>query len=242
MLLTSEHFTHPPRHETRWHTHDGGQVYRAIAGVMMIETERARWAVTPGVIGWIPAGVRHKAHFPGQMHGGAIYLSTGDHPPLPPEEGVFSADTFMLTLIERLFHKVSEVRQARLLAVLCDEIMAAAPCPLHLTMPQDRRARQIADALLLHPGNGLNQTQLAVKYGLSVRTLSRLFREQTGLRFSLWRQQAKVIASLSLILAGVPVSEAALESGFSNVSAYIQAFRERFGETPGKLQQSHFRR
>lgn len=113
--------------------------------------------------------------------------------------------------------------------------------PLQLTLPVDRRARNVANQLLKNPACELDQTQLAQQWGLSVRSLSRLFTQQTGLSFSQWRQQAKVVTSLQWVLAGLPVSEVALRSGYSNVRAYIDVFRQRFGKTPGQLQNALIR-
>ncbi|VEI64864.1 HTH-type transcriptional repressor of iron proteins A [Serratia fonticola] len=69
--------------------------------------------------------------------------------------------------------------------------------------------------------------------GLKPRTLSRRFMQETGMSFSRWRQQARVIRSLEALSAGMPVANVANECGYDNVSAYIAAFRQRFGITPG---------
>ena len=93
----------------------------------------------------------------------------------------------------------------------------------------------MANELVNNPGCMLNQAQLAHKWGMSVRNLSRLFNQETGLSFSQWRQQAKILSSLQWVLAGLPVAEIAALSGYSNVSAYIEIFRQRFGKTPGQF-------
>lgn len=87
-------------------------------------------------------------------------------------------------------------------------------------------------------GCALNQTQLAHQWGISVRNLSRLFHQETGLIFSRWRQQAKILSSLQWIFAGLPANEVTCLSGYSNVSSYIEIFRERFGETPGQFKET----
>ena len=99
-----------------------------------------------------------------------------------------------------------------------------------------RRARHIADELLEEPASQKSQAALANKWGVSIRTLSRLFMEQTGLSFSQWRQQAKLLTSLQWIDAGLAISEVSALCGYATVSAYIKAFRERFRETPRQFQ------
>ena len=76
---------------------------------------------------------------------------------------------------------------------------------------------------------------MARRYGLSARTLERLFRAETGMRFGLWRQKAKLLESVRVLVEGGSVTAAALESGYSSVSAYIAAFKQTFGCTPRVL-------
>jgi AraC-like DNA-binding protein len=62
-----------------------------------------------------------------------------------------------------------------------------------------------------------------------------LFIRETGLSFGLWRQKVRLLDSIRLLTEGKSVTEAALDVGYASVSAFIAAFRETFGYTPGKL-------
>ena len=53
--------------------------------------------------------------------------------------------------------------------------------------------------------------------------------------FALWRQKARLLDSLRRIAEGSSVTDAALDSGYFSVSAYIAAFKTTFGTTPGKI-------
>ena len=124
--------------------------------------------------------------------------------------------------------------QRRLLQVLLDEMHAASRAPLQLPLPQDTRLLNIARALLNDPASLRSQCDWAARAGLSPRTLSRRFLQETGISFALWRQQARVLRSLEGLSRGEAVSEVAGACGYDNVSAYIAAFRRRFGVTPGR--------
>lgn len=89
--------------------------------------------------------------------------------------------------------------------------------------------------IIAHPDSCLTRTELAEQQGLSERTLSRLFRQQTGLSFSQWRQQTKLVSSLEAVLAGNRIEGIAENFGYANTSAYIAAFRQHFGQTPAKF-------
>lgn len=234
------------QHSTAWHEHESGQLYWLSDGVMVIETSKMQWTVTPGSVGWFPAGLKHQAWAPATVKGRSLYLAPSSCIELPCLPGVYGADDFVAGLLERIFRESQAMSSGdyrhTLLTLLGYEIARSAELPVHLTFPVDRRARNVANALLNNPGGAWDQAQLAQQWGLSVRSLSRLFRQQTGLSFSQWRQQAKVIVSLRWVLAGLSISDVALMSGYSNVSAYIEAFRQRFGQTPGQLQASRAHR
>lgn len=67
---------------------------------------------------------------------------------------------------------------------------------------------------------------------MSSRTLSRRFVLETGFNFTAWRQRARMMRSLEMLAAGVPVTAIALDLGYSTASAFIGLFRRTFGETP----------
>jgi AraC-like DNA-binding protein len=60
-------------------------------------------------------------------------------------------------------------------------------------------------------------------------------RAQTGLSFGLWRQKARMLFAVRLLSEGRSVTDTALDSGYKSVSAFIAAFKQTFGCTPGKL-------
>jgi len=63
--------------------------------------------------------------------------------------------------------------------------------------------------------------------------LDRRFRDETGMRFGMWRQKARLLDSIRLLAEGKSVTDAALDCGYSSVSAFIGAFKSTFGYTPG---------
>lgn len=234
MIVQSHTLAHQSRHQTQWHQHAGGQLFIIRRGMMMVQTDAAQWALTPATIGWFPPATRHSAWTVGETEGHSVLLSEADL--LHPQPGVWSADPFLVLLMERIIECGPALsRQQHLLAVMKDEIARASAAPLQLLLPTDRRARQVAEQLLTEPHRDIRQAELASHFGLSVRTLSRLFRQQTGLSFSQWRQQARVLAAISALLRGESVSETAGSCGYDNVSAFIAAFKLRFGMTPGEF-------
>jgi AraC-like DNA-binding protein len=102
----------------------------------------------------------------------------------------------------------------------------------HLPIPADPRLRDVAAILIDDPAEQRTLTELGRAVGASERTLSRLFRRDTAMTFPQWRAQLRLQHSMILLTAGHSVTAAAIASGYSNVSAYIAAFRDAFGVTP----------
>lgn len=74
--------------------------------------------------------------------------------------------------------------------------------------------------------------------GMSVRTLSRQVQAETGLTFRNWRLQHVLLVSLGQLARETSVEEAALTAGYQNTSAFISAFRQVFGMTPGEYRRT----
>ena len=125
--------------------------------------------------------------------------------------------------------------EVHLMMVLMSEIEAAPIEPLALPLPVDSRALAAANRVLKDPAGPTTLNQLARQCGMSPRTLERLFRAEAGMRFSTWRQKARMLESVRLLVEGESVTSAALDSGYSSVSAYIAAFKQTFGYTPSTL-------
>src|SRR5204863_651230 len=125
--------------------------------------------------------------------------------------------------------------ESRRMGVLMDELEAAEIEPLSLPLPSDARALAAATAILADPAEETTTDDVARRSGLSARTLERLFRAETGMPFGLWRQKARLLESVRLLVEGGSVTDAALDCGYSSVSAYIAAFKQTFGCTPGTM-------
>lgn len=74
------------------------------------------------------------------------------------------------------------------------------------------------------------------------RTLSRLFRQDTGLSFTEWRQAVRLLASLPLLDAGEPIGAVAAQFGYESTSSFIALFQAKFRVTPGVYAKREARR
>jgi len=219
-------------HAHRWH-----QLLFAATGAMTLQAGRWSWMVPPGKAVFIPAGCAHSIRMWGTVAMRSLYF------PRSLDRG---ADCFVLSvtpLLRELILRVTELsaldsrvpEEARLMSVLLDEMNVAPETPLALPMPEDARAASIAKRVLDDPACDETLDGLSRRYGIGRRTAERLFRAQTGLSFGLWRQKVRLLDSIRLLAEGKSVTEAAIETGYTSVSAFIASFKSTFGHTPGRL-------
>jgi len=222
------------------HKHSWRQLVYACAGAMTVYGGRSSWMIPPGKAVFIPAGCSHSIRMWGNVAVRSLYFPTSlKAAGLAFEEcRVLSVTPLLRELILRVIESRSlDLRIPRdhsLLNVLLDEMNIAPVAPLMLPLPEDDRALAVARHVLACPTTEETLDDLSRRYGAGRRTLERLFSRQTGLSFGLWRQKVRLLDSIRLLAEGKSVTEAALDTGYASVSAFIAAFRNTFGCTPAR--------
>lgn len=83
-----------------------------------------------------------------------------------------------------------------------------------------------------HLTEELDMGQIAKFSNVSINTLERHFKETLNVTPFAMLRKKRLFASVSALRSGDTVTEAALKSGFSDYSNYIQLFKKQFGVTP----------
>jgi AraC-like DNA-binding protein len=227
------------------HQHPWHQLLFASSGAMTVSTSRSSWMVPTGRAVFIPAGSVHAIRMWGTVEMRTLYLSPSLTSFDSNECRVIEVAPLLRELILRTVECMGldsrAAHDARMIGLLEDEMKAAMAAandpPLELPMPTDERARALADHVLTQAPNegGESVDALAQQHGVARRTLERRFRDETGMSFGMWRQKARLLDSIRLLAEGKSVTDAALDSGYSSVSAFIAAFKSTFGYTPGHM-------
>jgi AraC-like DNA-binding protein/mannose-6-phosphate isomerase-like protein (cupin superfamily) len=225
------------------HHHPWHQFLYAISGAMTVSTHRSSWMIPTGRAIFIPAGCAHAIRMWGTVEMRTLYFSPALTGLANAECRVVEVAPLLRELILRTVDRVGldgrAAPDARLIGLLEDEIktamLEAAASPLVLPMPAGERAQALARAILENPLIADGVDELAKQHGIARRTLERRFREETGMSFGMWRQKARLLDSIRLLAEGKPVTDTALDCGYSSVSAFIAAFKGTFGYTPGRL-------
>jgi AraC-like DNA-binding protein/mannose-6-phosphate isomerase-like protein (cupin superfamily) len=220
------------------HVHDHAQFLYAISGVMRVRTPLGSWVVPPQRAVWIPSGVEHEVACLGDLAMRNVYIHSRAAPPAREACCVLSVSALLRELVLSTVDLGAPYgvagEDARLVAVLLDQIAAAPQIELRLPIPNDRRLRYVTEALAADPADRRTLEDWARAAGASARTLARLFQSETGLSFRAWRQQVRLHEALARLATGEPVTGVAYAVGYDSPSAFIAMFRQATGETPSR--------
>lgn len=226
-------------HDTGEHQHDRAQFVHAERGLLQVWTEEGQWSVPSGMAVWVPAGVQHRVRAISDADFVSLYVRSArvgePEIPIPLRCGVVTVPALLKQLIVRLralCAKADAGRFTRLSSVIADELRDLVSTDLHLPIPSDRRATGVALALICDPSDEKDLMAWGRLVGASGRTLTRLFRAETGYSFAEWRQRCRLLAALEMLLGGKSVTTVALDCGYRSPSAFTAAFTKTFGASP----------
>src|SRR5215510_14525399 len=139
------------------HTHASHQLLFASSGAMTVTGDRTSWMIPPGRAVLIPAGSPHAIRMWGDVAMRSLYF------PVTAPAPAFDIDACRVIsvgpLLRELILRVAELgaldsrepSDARVMAVLMDELGAARIEPLLLPLPVDERAFRAANHVLANP-------------------------------------------------------------------------------------------
>ena len=225
----------PARNAIDAHRHDDHQIVYASRGVLTVSTDAGSWVVPVNRAIWIPAGTvhAHQAHGDCDLH--LIGLPAADNRLRLDRPTVLAVGSLLRELIlayTRPPHDDSPARK-RLRAVLLDQLYCSPQQPLHVPAPADPRLAAVCAILRENPADSRTLAELGREVGASDRTLSRLCRSDLRMSFPQWRTQLRLHYALVLLADGTSVTTVARHCGWASPSAFIDAFRQSFGHTPG---------
>ena len=215
------------------HRHNRGQFAYAACGVITVFTDQGNWVVPPQRAIWVPAGVPHEM----SMNGPVTMLNTYIREPasvrlgLPAHCQVFGISP----LLHQLLIQATDIpalydetrREGLLMNLLLHEIAEMPPLSLNAPLPGEPRLARACRTLLEQPSLDIGIDDMARQVGMSRRTFTRLFRQQTGISFVEWRQQACLLAAVVPGRAGEGAVGRAGTSGVGSWGAAVREIRSR---------------
>ena len=212
-----------------------GQLLAAFDGLMSLWTESGRWLVPAGHCAWIPPEYLYsvRAHEP--FSGRVADVRKEACLTLPQNPCIVATSGLLREAILRVHDSKSgscDAEQNLLAMIICQEIRKLPQTRVEIALPSDPRLLRITTAIADDLADNRGLEEWAAWTGMSTRTLVRRFMQETGLSFTEWRQQARVMRALEWLACGTPVTTVALDLGYDTVSAFIAMFRRAMGMTP----------
>ncbi|MFI0235812.1 helix-turn-helix domain-containing protein [Streptomyces sp. NPDC016845] len=223
------------RDPTEWspHSHPLHELVWVRGGTLTSRVGSRVLTVVEGHGLWMPAGVVHA----GRATAGAEFSDAFFAPERTPFAFEEPRSIAMTPLLESLLTHLSRTdldaaARARAEAVVFD-VIEPSERQFALQLPGDARIDAIAETLLDDPGDRRSLEEWARRLGTSDRTITRAFRQATGLSFAQWRQLLRVHRALLLLSEGFDVTTISEVLGYAQPSSFIAAFRRVTGTTPG---------
>jgi hypothetical protein len=215
---TREHLRH--RERIDWHDHAEQQLVYPSSGLLIVSTTGGSWVVPPQRAVWLPAAVAHAHQAYGATQLRTVAFEVDVNPLGLTQPTVLSVSRLLRELIIAITDDparppgeqhdlkqvaLSQLKQGQLgQGQLGQGQLAAAPAlHFHLPQPADERLRDVTALLAEDPGSDRTLAELGRAVGAGERTLSRLFRAETGMTFPQWRAQLRLHHSLTLLATGL---------------------------------------
>jgi AraC-like DNA-binding protein/quercetin dioxygenase-like cupin family protein len=219
------------------HHHDVPQLLHAVSGVMRVTTPAGFFVVPPARALWIPPGVEHEIAMIGAVGMRSAYVRTPEWSEWT-EPVVFGITPLMRELVvalgeeEALGSTMPGARHLALEELLLLELPRLRPVALSLPFPGDAKLAALCRCLLDEPTNPGRVEDVALRFGMSARSLRRAFQAELGMSFSTWRQQARVVEATARLVEGENAGAIANRLGYGSIAAFSAMFKRVTGMTP----------
>jgi len=242
-LRAKEHFLNADT-LVELHRHPWPQLTFSTRGVIRLSTEDGSYIVPPSRALWVPADMPHSISLIEDAELRTVYLHSWLGPAWERCE-VLEISALLRALMLALDTTPDGLppadphaaqRERWIAPLLVDELERATQIRIDVPLPADKRLRQLCEALLRNPANRATLAERAQQIGASERTVARLFRDQLGMSWQQWRQQAVLAHALPLLARGMAVSLVASASGYATDSAFCAMFKAATGQSPTAFQ------
>ena len=217
------------------HAHPRGQLLWAEEGILRVHSCGAHWLAPTSHAVWIPGNITHEVVMETDVSACFIYID----PSVTNLRGLHCEVLYMTPLMRQLLLRFRALgptgnreRLSRLSGVIIDELAVLPTAPLSLPAGSDPRLARVTNRLLERPDDRANLEELARFAGAGARTLERLFKRETGLSFSEWRNRLRLMEAVNHLSHGKSSVEIAGLLGYRSASAFVAAFGRGFGVPP----------
>jgi AraC-like DNA-binding protein len=223
-----------------WHAHRRHQLLYAASGTLRLEVGDAQWLLPPQRAAWIAALTPHRVRSSQPARLATVYLARRHGRDVPGPCRVFAVGALAREMILHAMrfgpeHDARDRVAGRFFAALADLVRdwAADARPLSLPAARSPELERAMSWTLANLGARPSLVGAARASGLSARSLTRRFADETRTTWRRFVAQARLLRAMELLsVPGARVTETAYEVGFESLGAFSHAFEAFAGETP----------
>lgn len=227
---------YPHGHIEDWHQHDRIQLIHTLSGVIRVQTDEGIWITPPGRGVWIPAHKPHALLSSGDVKARGVFIEASLQTNTINECRVVAIPALLRELISSAMQITTtikpESRDERLLQLILDEVHLLPALAFNLPDPQNPRLQKLCQQIKDNLSLNWNLEDTARQLHISSKTLARHFQKETGLHFSHWVRQAKLMQAMINLALNQPVLNVALDLGYDSPSAFSAMFKRETSMTP----------
>ncbi len=233
-ILSVDRSEAEPHTWAQQHSHPEPKLVWTSTATLAVTAAARDWLVPPGYGLWIPGGIEHAVTALRWGEGAAITFDPNRCPVTWARPTGVTVRPLLRELIDHQQEIEPQDPSRPHAEALVFELLTPLPDQtVQVSMPTDPRVRAIAERLIADPADQRDLAAWADQAHAGVRTLARLFLNETGLSFARWRTQVRIHSAIGLLAGGATVDAVARAVGYRKTSAFISAFRRATGQTPG---------
>ncbi|BCN26188.1 AraC family transcriptional regulator [Vibrio alfacsensis] len=222
------------KHDSGMHDHKKGQLLYAPQGCMTLALDNSISILPPTKAVWIPPHTFHRAIMTNVVAYRSIYFNCSEYP-CPTEFVTIEVNDLLKALIDKMAlwdWDIEATKTQATTALFWEEFQQAKQFEFNLPLPSDRRLSSFRKSVMKDEFIAPELIQLSLTIGASSKTITRLFKAETGMSYQDWRQQWRLFKAIELLCEERQVSDVAHCLMFSSDSAFIAFFKKQTGQTP----------
>ncbi|WP_256901532.1 AraC family transcriptional regulator [Vibrio harveyi] len=222
------------KHDSGMHEHKKGQLLYAPQGCMTFALDNSICILPPTKAVWIPPHTSHRAVMTNVVAYRSLYFDCSKYS-CPKNIVMIEVNDLLKALIDKMAlweWDIEETKTQATSTLFWEEFYQAKQFELSLPLPSDRRLTGFRKAMTKGDFIAPELNQLSQTVGASSKTITRLFKAETGMSYQDWRQQWRLLKAIELLCEERQVSDVAHCLEFSSDSAFIAFFKKQTGQTP----------
>ncbi|WP_333864618.1 AraC family transcriptional regulator [Sphingobacterium sp.] len=219
-------------HDNELHRHQKSQLIYVEQGFQYLTVEGKMYLLPQNHVAWIPSGALHKTNSHSEsIKLMVIFFDVSREDQFFQHVQIFSAPKVLreMILYTEKWSKLTEENEHEkiFLTALMNELpyFCTQLLQLEITLPHENRLQTVLNHLHDHYTEAITMDEIAMLSNLSLRTIERLFKKETGMTLAKYQQLLRIIKSLELLSTKqFTISQIAYKVGYKSVQAFTNSF------------------